>query len=120
MTQPAGAKVDTDPDPVQLVCEQIDVVVATAYRSELLLRFALEGACCLGVPARMSIPAEERVIDAFVVLAAYSETEDAEDVVHDRNDAGAQICATHIREDCFVATVVNDHAVCYKVVALVR
>src|SRR5262249_5672286 len=100
VAEPARAEVHANPDPVLLVGEKIDVVIAGADSAELLASHFFQRRYGTGLPR---IALEQRMVDAFVVAAADPEADRAPDVVHDALNVFAQPFARHVNTDGLVA-----------------
>jgi hypothetical protein len=84
VSQAARAEVHADPDPVLLVGEQIDVVIARAHGAQLLPRQLLQPGRSLRLPSLALF--EQRMLDALIILASDAEADRAPHFVHDAGD----------------------------------
>jgi hypothetical protein len=129
VAEAAAAEVDADPNPVLLVGEDVDVVVARADGAELARGLVAQVQVLDDRPRRV---VEQVVVYTLRVLAADAEADGANDVVHDPADAGARDVARHVDQDGLVAAsdvvadtgrrdgvLVRDHAADGNGVALV-
>src|SRR5581483_5700332 len=88
VTESARSEVNTDPDAVLLVVEDVNIVVAAADRSKLSCCFSLERVRSRNVPGRV---VEQRVIERLVIVSADSEGDRFAHIVHDLRYAGTYI-----------------------------
>src|SRR4029079_13892628 len=90
-----AAEVDADPDDPLFVFENIDIMVGTADRAELLARLRPQLAEVPHVtPVRV---VEERVVHILAAGAPDAEDDRPRDRVHDRPDLGADVVGAEIR-----------------------
>src|SRR5579863_4638131 len=100
---------DSDPDAITFVGEDVDVVVARSNRSELCLGLLVERTSCFKIPTILRF-IQYRAVNALRVLTADAEADPVRHFVHDPADVGTQIRACHIKADRLVAAadVISD------------